>query len=58
MIPNAIKVPVPCEYMFPQGALCLGVEAATDFDKRGQDDDQARDKDTGERPSLPRAPAG
>jgi hypothetical protein len=49
VIPNAIKVPVPCEYVFPQGALCLGVEPATDFDKRGQDDDQARDKDTGER---------
>ncbi|HEX8344193.1 MAG TPA: hypothetical protein VF657_05550 [Actinoplanes sp.] len=49
MIPNSIKVPVPWEYIAPHGALCLGVEPATDFDKRGQADDQLRDKDTGER---------
>jgi hypothetical protein len=48
-IPNAMKVPVPFEYVFSHGALCLGVEPATDFDKRGQADDQARDKETGER---------
>ncbi|MGA3564845.1 hypothetical protein [Melissospora conviva] len=48
-VPNAIKVPVPFDYVFPNGALCLGVEPVTDFDKRGQGDDQARDKDTGER---------
>ncbi|SCG14982.1 hypothetical protein GA0070610_1207 [Micromonospora echinofusca] len=48
-VPNTIKVPVPFEYVFPHGALCLGVEPVTDFDKRGQGDDQARDKDTGER---------
>jgi hypothetical protein len=48
-VPNSMKVPVPFEYVFPHGALCLGVEAATDFDKRGQGDDQARDKETGER---------
>ena len=49
MVPNSIKVPVPWEYIAPHGALCLGVEPATDFDKRGQADDQLRDKETGER---------
>jgi len=49
MVPSMIKVPVPFEYVFPHGALCLGVEPVTDFDKRGQGDDQARDKETGER---------
>ncbi|GAA1624715.1 hypothetical protein [Actinoplanes couchii] len=48
-VPNALKVPVPFDYVFPSGALFLGVEAATDFDKRGQGDDQLRDKETGER---------
>src|SRR4051794_41765626 len=48
-VPNTMKVPVPCEYMFPAGCLFLGVEPATDFDKRGQGDDQVRDKETGER---------
>jgi hypothetical protein len=54
MIPNATKVPVPWEYIAPHGALCLGVEPAIDFDKRGQADDQLRDKDTGERVWLAR----
>ncbi len=49
MVPITMKVPVPFEYVFPAGCLFLGVEAATDFDKRGQGDDQARDKATGER---------
>jgi len=44
-----MKVPVPFDFLCPAGALCLGVEAATDFDKRGQADDQVRDKETGER---------
>jgi hypothetical protein len=35
--------------VFPQGCLFLGVEPATDFDKRGKGDDQVRDKETGER---------
>jgi len=48
-IPNAIKVPVPFDYVFPNGAMFLGVEPVMDFDRRGQADDQARDKDTGER---------
>nr|WP_203710499.1 hypothetical protein [Asanoa siamensis] len=37
------------EFVFPAGLLGLRVEAVTDFDKRGQGDDQARDKNTGER---------
>lgn len=49
MVPLTMKVPVPFEYVFPAGCLFLGVERATDFDKRGQADDQVRDKDTGER---------
>jgi hypothetical protein len=41
---------MPFEYAFPHGALLRGVQAAVDFDKRGKvDDDQARDKETGER---------
>jgi hypothetical protein len=48
-VPNTLKVPVPFEFVFPAGALCLGVEPATDFEKRGQGDDQVRDKETGER---------
>ncbi|WP_412747516.1 hypothetical protein [Krasilnikovia sp. M28-CT-15] len=48
-VPNSVKVPVPFDFVFPHGCLCLGVEPATDFDRRNQPDDQARDKDTGER---------
>ena len=48
-VPSVMKVPVPFDFVFPHGCLCLGVEAATDFDRRGQADDQARDKETGER---------
>ncbi|MEO3926273.1 hypothetical protein [Plantactinospora sp. DSM 117369] len=44
-----LKVPVPFDYVFPAGALCLGVAPQVDFDRRGQGDDQARDKETGER---------
>ena len=54
MIPSSLKVPVPWDYVAPHGALCLGVEPATDFDKRGQGDDQLRDKETGERVWLVR----
>jgi hypothetical protein len=48
-VPNAMKVPVPMDFVFPHGCLFLGAEPATDFDKRGQGDDQVRDKETGER---------
>jgi hypothetical protein len=54
VIPNSIKVPVSWDYVAPHGALFLGVEPATDFDKRGQGDDQLRDKETGERVWLAR----
>ncbi|GGQ70246.1 hypothetical protein [Couchioplanes azureus] len=54
-VPNTMKVPVPWEYIAPSGALFLGVEAATDFDKRGTGDDQLRDKETGERVWLVKA---
>jgi hypothetical protein len=49
MVPITMKVPVPFEFVFPNGCLFLGVEPATDFDKRGHGDDQVRDKETGER---------
>ncbi|MDR7278688.1 hypothetical protein [Catenuloplanes atrovinosus] len=49
MVPLTLKVPVPSEYVFPRGALCLGVDAQVDFDRRGEADNQARDKETGER---------
>lgn len=48
MVPLTVKVPVPCDYVFPHGALCLGVEPVKDFDAKGADD-QARDKETGQR---------
>jgi hypothetical protein len=49
VIQGAIKIEVPCETVFPFGALVLGVDKKVDFDKRGTGDDQARDKETGER---------
>ena len=49
MIQGAIKIEVPFGTVFPYGALCLGVDKQVDFDKRGTGDDQARDKETGER---------
>src|SRR4051794_10495242 len=48
-VPNGMKVPIPFDFVFPHGCLFLGVEPATDFDRRGQGDDQVRDKETGER---------
>jgi len=50
-VPNGIKVPVPFEYVFPAGAMFMGVEPVTDFDLKnsGAADNQARDKETGER---------
>jgi len=49
MVPLTLKVPVPFEYVFPAGVLCLGVDAAVDFERRNEPDNQARDKETGER---------
>jgi hypothetical protein len=48
MVPLTMKVPVPFEYVFPHGALFLGVEPVKDFDAKGGDD-QARDKESGQR---------
>ena len=44
MIPGSIKVPVPNEYVFPSGALFLGVDRLVDFDRLDQEDNQARDE--------------
>jgi hypothetical protein len=49
VVPFSVKVQVRSEVVFPAGAMCMGVEAATDFDLRGKADDQSRDKETGER---------
>jgi hypothetical protein len=50
VVPASLKIPMPFEFAFPHGALFRGVQAATDFDKRGKAvDDQLRDKETGER---------
>lgn len=50
-VPIGVKVPVRFEYVFPAGAMFIGVEPLVDFDLKmiGAADDQARDKDTGER---------
>ncbi|MBT8226025.1 MAG: hypothetical protein HKP61_16700 [Dactylosporangium sp.] len=48
MIPSSIKIPVPFDYVFPNGALLLGVDKSIDFDRLREDDNQARD-DRGER---------
>ena len=49
MVPNSIKVPAAFEYVFPEGCLFVSVDKATDWEKRNSGDDQARDKETGER---------
>jgi hypothetical protein len=49
MVPPTLKVPVPFDYVFPAGVLCLGVEPAVDFERRNDPDNQVRDKETGER---------
>lgn len=48
MIPNSIRIPVPFDYVFPNGALFLGVDKSIDFDRLREDDNQARDEN-GER---------
>ncbi|GAA4198791.1 hypothetical protein [Actinocatenispora rupis] len=48
-IQMGLRVEIPSIAAFPNNALFLGVQAETDFDKRGQGDDQARDKQTGQR---------
>ena len=44
MVPGSIKIPVPFEYVFPSGALFLGVDKLVDFDRLREDDNQARDE--------------
>ena len=44
MIPSSIKIPVPFEYVFPNGALFLSVDKLVDFDRLREDDNQARDE--------------
>jgi hypothetical protein len=44
VVPNAIKIPVPNEYVFPHGALLLGIDKVVDFDRLREDDNQARDE--------------
>lgn len=44
MVPGSIKIPVAFEYVFPSGALFLGVDKSVDFTKIREDDNQARDE--------------
>jgi hypothetical protein len=44
-----MRAAVDAREVFPCNLVCLMVEPATDFDRRGQGDDQQRDKVTGER---------
>jgi len=44
LVPGSIKIPVPFEYVFPSGALFLGVDKLVDFDRLREDDNQARDE--------------
>lgn len=49
MVPNGVRVPVEAEYVFPAGCLGLSVDPVVDFERRGEADSQARDKESGER---------
>lgn len=42
MVPASVRIPVKFEYVFPHGALCLGVEPVRDFEAKGEDK-QARE---------------
>jgi hypothetical protein len=44
VVPNSIKIPVPFEYVFPNGALFLDVDKLIDFDRLSEDDNQVRDE--------------
>lgn len=44
LVPNSIRIPVSYEYVFPNGALFLGVDKVVDFTKIREDDNQARDE--------------
>src|SRR2546430_14673526 len=43
VIPSSVKIPMPFEYVFPNGALFLGVDKLVDFDRVREPDNQARD---------------
>jgi hypothetical protein len=47
VVPSGVRVPVPAEYAFPNGALGLSVEPVLDFDRRDEENNQLRDKDSG-----------
>jgi hypothetical protein len=47
VIKGSFRVPVPFDYVFPYGALCLGVARVSEFDAPRGSDTQARDKVTG-----------
>jgi len=44
VVPSSIRIPVPFEYVFPNGALFLSVDKLVDFDRLTEDDNQARDE--------------
>jgi len=46
-VANLRRIPVRHEDVFPDGVLFLGIEAAIDFDRRTDVDNQLRDKDSG-----------
>jgi hypothetical protein len=48
-IKGAIRIDVEHDTVFPSGALFLSVDRQIDFERRGKGDDQARDKESGER---------
>lgn len=45
MVPTSLRIPMPFEYVFSNGALYLGVDKLVDFDRLTADDNQARDAD-------------
>jgi hypothetical protein len=44
VIPSSVKIPMPFEYVFPNGALFLGVDKLVDFDRIREPDNQAHDE--------------
>jgi len=44
VIPSSVKIPMPFDFVFPNGALFLGVDKLVDFDRVKEPDNQARDE--------------
>src|SRR5262245_7900726 len=44
MIPSSVRMPLPNGYVFPSGALFLGVDRVLDWDAPREGDNQARDE--------------